>query len=58
MSGPSWLSPSLSPGPACRQLLVNGPAWSEPRLLALAFAFEQATTARRPPQLLPTVELT
>jgi amidase len=26
-------------------------AWSEPRLVALAFAFEQATAARRPPPL-------
>lgn len=26
-----------------------GPAWSEARLLALAYAFEQATRARRPP---------
>jgi amidase len=32
-----------------------GPRWSEPRLLALAYAFEQATTARRHPALLPTV---
>jgi amidase len=35
-----------------------GPRWSEPRLLALAYAFEQATTARRPPGLLPTVGAT
>jgi amidase len=34
-----------------------GPAWSEPRLLALAFAFEQATKARRIPTFRPTVEL-
>jgi hypothetical protein len=32
-----------------------GPRWSEPRLLALAFAFEQATNARRAPELLPTI---
>ena len=32
-----------------------GPRWSEPRLLALAYAFEQATNSRRVPELLPTV---
>ncbi len=30
-----------------------GPRWSEPRLLALAYAFEQATNSRRAPDLLP-----
>jgi len=32
-----------------------GRAWSEGRLLALAFAFEQATLVRRAPAFLPTV---
>jgi amidase len=32
-----------------------GPRWSEPRLLGLAYAFEQGTKSRRAPALLPTI---
>jgi amidase len=34
-----------------------GKAWSEPTLIKLAYAFEQATRLRKPPQFLPTISL-
>ncbi|MGH9316437.1 MAG: amidase, partial [Thermoanaerobaculia bacterium] len=34
-----------------------GRAWSEPTLIQIAYAYEQATRHRRPPQFLPTVDL-
>ena len=34
-----------------------GRAWSEPVLLRLAYAFEQATKARRAPTFTPTLSL-
>jgi amidase len=34
-----------------------GPAWSEPTLIRLAYAFEQAEPARKAPRFLPTLSL-
>jgi amidase len=34
-----------------------GRAWSEPKLIALSYAFEQATRARTTPRFLPTAEI-
>ena len=38
-------------------MLFMGRPWSEARLISLAFAYEQASTHRRPPKFLPTIPL-
>ncbi|HSR65877.1 MAG TPA: amidase [Xanthomonadaceae bacterium] len=37
-------------------IVFMGPAWSEPRLVELGYAFEQRARARKAPRFLPTVE--
>jgi amidase len=36
-------------------MLFMGRAWSESRLIGLAFAYEQASKHRKPPKFLPTI---
>jgi amidase len=38
-------------------MLFMGRAWSESRLIGLAFAYEQVSKHRKPPKFLPTISL-
>ena len=37
-------------------IALMGTAWSEPTLIEIAYAYEQASKARKPPRFLPTVD--
>jgi amidase len=53
-----WPSITVPAGQVCGLpvgVTLTGPRWSEPRLIALAYAFEQATAARQPPAFAPSV---
>jgi hypothetical protein len=43
------------PPPSFELLVLLGRAWSEPQLIKLAYAYEQATRHRRPPASTPAL---
>ena len=55
---PSITVPMSFLGPLPLGLSFIGGAWTEARLIALAYAFEQVTHARRAPQFLPSAAFT
>ena len=52
-NAPPAFPAGFDPGPAPFGVTFTGMACSEPRLIGLAYAFEQATKKRVPPPLFP-----
>src|SRR5688500_18823298 len=52
-TGANVIPTGFVPKPAPYGVSFTGPACSEPKLIQLAFAFEQATKRRTPPALFP-----
>ena len=52
-TGANAFPPGFDPKPAPYNVSFTGTACSEPRLIELAYAFEQATKKRIPPPLFP-----
>jgi amidase len=66
-NGPAWTTDHVngdhfvggsSTGPAIVGVSFSGRAWSEPTLIKIAFAFEQATKHRQAPKFLATLDAT
>ena len=73
VNGDHWLGGSISPAAVSGYPSITVPAghvfdlpigisffgraWSEPKLLRFAYAFEQSTNSRKPPQFRPTARL-
>jgi amidase len=53
---PTQYPPGFVAEPAPFGVTFSGPAFSEPRLIAIAYAFEQATLHRVPPKSAPALE--
>ena len=51
VANPGDFPPGFAPKPAPLGVAISGGACSEPRLIEIAYAFEQATKRRRPPDL-------
>jgi len=54
-NGPAWVTDPVNGDLGGDFSTFIGGRWDEPTLIALAFAFEQATRVRVPPDFIPTI---